>query len=249
MVTSSHASSVSKQDYRDIFEAIYRNQYFTNHGPLAQEFEKRLEEFLSIENLVTVGNESLALLIALAGLELNGAVFLPETCGTIPKQVASWLNLDVDFYESSQHLSQTSFDNFASVLSQTAEAIVLVESKKARCDPALIERLAELDLKVVIVAFETFGIKTGGRYVDANPNVVTVFSFGPGQTLSTLQGGAIATNNNEWAHRFRNTRSSYGVREKVDVKATCNGRFSEFQAGLGIKGLSNLIRAINGGGE
>ena len=51
--------------------------------------------------------------------------------------------------------------------------------------------------------------------------MTTVYAFGPQRLLTTLQGGAVATCDDDLAHRFRSIRSSYGVREARRVKATC----------------------------
>jgi len=50
--------------------------------------------------------------------------------------------------------------------------------------------------------------------------------------LPTQSGGsAILFHSDEDAEKARNIRSSYGTREQVPVFVTCNGRYSEAQAG------------------
>jgi dTDP-4-amino-4,6-dideoxygalactose transaminase len=56
-----------------------------------------------------------------------------------------------------------------------------------------------------------------------------------------VQGGIITTNDDNLAEIFRNIRSSYGARKVLKVKATCNGRFSEIQAGIGLNILKKCI--------
>ena len=63
--------------------------------------------------------------------------------------------------------------------------------------------------------------------------------------VKAFQGGAIATNDPELAEKYRNIRSSYGTRRKLDVVATCNGRFSEFQAGVGLKSLQHIEKTLH----
>ena len=65
-------------------------------------------------------------------------------------------------------------------------------------------------------------------------NVVSIHSLSTDPTMGNLFGSVITTNNDVMASIFRNIRSSYGARTKVHVTATCNGRFSELQAGLGL---------------
>lgn len=232
---------VCQADIRDVLEQMYQNQYFTNHGPLAQKFERELETFLKIENVVTVGNESLALLIALSGCDVQGQIVTSALGGQVVAQVAAWLQLEVNFCDVDSNSGQPGVEQLDRMLDDSVGAVVLIESWGNRCDPRTIQYLVESDRKVIVVAFDSLGALANKRYVNDHPDVVTVFSFGRGKILETLQGGAIATNVERLAHRFRNVRSSYGVRQSLEVLATCNGRFSEFQAGMGIKSLSYLI--------
>ena len=71
--------------------------------------------------------------------------------------------------------------------------------------------------------------------------VISVCSLGLG---TLVQGGAILTNQDEFAEIFRNIRSSYGVRKMTKVKATCNGRFSEIQAGIGLVLLQKIKKNL-----
>lgn len=236
-------STLSIDDYQDVFRQMYDNRYFTNHGPLAKQFESRLEAFLRVDNVVTVGNESLALLIALAGLNLSGTVMIPAYAGDAALQACDWLGLRTSFCDVNVETHQPTIQKIA-LLPET-QAVCLIETWGNRCDPAVIDWLTDQGIRVVIVAFDSFGSESNGRYVNERSEVVTVFGFGPQQILTTSQGGAIATSDDELAERFRNIRSSYGTRHKVDVKATCNGRFSEFQAGVGLKSLSYLDLALH----
>lgn len=237
-------SSLHRDELRSILETIYTNGYFTNHGPLAQEFESQLQQFLDIENVVTVGNESLALLIALTNCVSGKQILVPAFGGQIVADIAAWLQLDVMFCDVNESTGQPTLCDIAAQLSAGVLTIVLVETWGHRACPDLIRELTKRGLRVVIVAFDSFGAMIENRRVIEHPNVVTVYSFATGQLVDTLQGGAIATSDPELAERFRNTRSSYGMRKNVDVKVTCNGRFSEFQAGAGIVGLTKLDQSL-----
>lgn len=224
--------------------SIYHNQYFTNHGPLAREFENQLESFLDVDHVVTVGNGSLALLIALAGLELSGEIIVPAMNSGISAQISSWLGCEVVFCDVSPTTHQPSLCEVNSVRTENTAGVLLAESWGSRCDQELIEELVDLGLIVVIIGFDSFAAQSRGRYTTDHPNVVTLFCFENDGIPNTLQGGAIVTQNEMYAEKFRNIRSSYGAREKVDVLATCNGRFSEFQAGIGLKSLSKVDEII-----
>ncbi|NND97230.1 MAG: hypothetical protein HKN47_07870, partial [Pirellulaceae bacterium] len=228
------ASLVTADDYRDVFRQICTNRYFTNHGPLAKQFEQMLEDFLEIENVVSVGNESLALLIAIAGLNLTGDVIVPAFRGQLPTQICKRLGLRVRHCDVDPETHQASIESVSGMINDSTEAVCIIETWGNRCDQRMVEWLCQKGIRVIVLAIDSFGSATDGRFVTRGDRVVTVYGFGPHQIVSANQGGAIAVSDNQLAERYRNIRSSYGTRSKVDVKATCNGRFSEFQAGVGI---------------
>ena len=238
------ASMLTKSDYQDVIRRIYDNGYFTNHGPLAQEFESALENYLSINNVVAIGNESLAILIALAGLELRGPI-LTSALGAEPvARAARWLNLPVRYCDVDLVNHQPTADQLMAALDEDIAAVCLVEAWGNRLRPELIEIVTQIQRPLVVISFDSFGSVGQGQRCEPHENVVSVFGFGPDQLLCTDQGGGIATNNSDWAERFRNVRSSYGTRQRVPVTATCNGRFSEWQAGVGLKSLERLERTL-----
>ena len=55
-------------------DRIYETGWVTNNGPLVQELEKRLEEYLGVKNLLCVANGSIALEMAYTLLNLKGEV-------------------------------------------------------------------------------------------------------------------------------------------------------------------------------
>ncbi len=234
------SNSPSMEDHLRVIQQIYANGYFTNHGPLAKRFELQLESWLNIKNVVAVGSESLAVLIALAGLELDGDLVLPAMGAGLVAELSQWLNQAVRYCDVQWHTCQASQETISPVLDDEVAAVCLVEPWGKRCDPNLIRWLGEQGKAILVL---TAG-SSPGRYAHERggdqPRIATVYGFGPRQILSTMQGGAIATSDDGLAERFRNIRSSYGMRQKVDVVATCNGRFSEYQAGMGLRSLERL---------
>ncbi|WP_419189420.1 DegT/DnrJ/EryC1/StrS family aminotransferase [Stieleria marina] len=235
---------MSEKDYQRVFRRMYANGYFTNHGPLAREFEQELESFLDIGHAVTVGNESLALLIAMTALELRGEIILPAWGSELPARIANWLGLQIRYSDIDRSTHQLSIESLQPKLNNEAEAVCLVEMYGSRCDPSLIDYLCAQQKQVIILAIDSFAAASSTGLVENRSGVTTVFGFGPGKILYSTQGGAIATSDDGLAERCRNIRSSYGARKSVPVMATCNGRFSEFQAGVGLASLEYVPQAI-----
>lgn len=71
-VTKSYLPSIER--YKSYIDDIYKNGWLTNQGPLVQELETRLKEYLGVKNIILVSNGTIALDIAYKVLELKGEV-------------------------------------------------------------------------------------------------------------------------------------------------------------------------------
>ena len=230
-------------NYLNVVDRIYDNYYFTNHGPLAKEFESKLESYLGLDNVVTIGNDSLALVMAMFGLNLSGKILVPSTGPLVIEQAVSWAKLECLTYEVGPESFQPSIESFTANTLADVEAVLLCESWGDRIDTSLLNQILQHRKKIIIYSHSSFGSEIEHELVSKDPNVITVINLSRENLLSTDQGGAIATNDNELAEIFRNIRSSYGARAQKTVNATANGRFSEFQAGIGIESLSMFDQA------
>lgn len=206
---------------RSIVEMIYRSGYFTNHGPLAQKLEKVLQDYFSISNAVVVSNESLAVIMALAGLDLTGRVEITGDCPDYLVQAASRAGMEV------AHAPAT-----AAGAAPTVHFMFLPPEPFSPAGPTEQSK------------------RNGGQLVLFHSGwpvhrplvteAITIVVLG-GRTVSpSAHCAAILTSDDVLAEKYRNIRSSYGVRKPVDVRATANGRVSEFQAGMALLFLQNL---------
>ena len=62
------------KEYDAYLQSIWDRQWLTNNGPLVNEFELKLKNYLNIEHLLYVSNGTVALQIAIKALELKGEI-------------------------------------------------------------------------------------------------------------------------------------------------------------------------------
>ena len=62
------------EEYSKYLEKIWGNSWLTNQGPLVQELEHKLIDYLGVENLLFVSNGTIAIQLALKALELKGEI-------------------------------------------------------------------------------------------------------------------------------------------------------------------------------
>jgi dTDP-4-amino-4,6-dideoxygalactose transaminase len=216
---------LSSENLKNIICKIYQNGYFTNHGPLAKQFEDEVESLLKLNNAVSVMNSALAVLVAISGSYRGGSVGVSSRCD---QDVFDAINMtNIDFIRLSN-------DDFIAFNDLDFKMLVVPSKTLTKENYDYFRGLVELGV-IVIICYASITDFSCREVVEGS---LSIFTLGAG-TLT--QGGIIGTNNDSLAETFRNIRSSYGVRNVRKVKATCNGRFSEFQAGLGLE----LLRKAN----
>lgn len=205
----------------EIVEQIYRSGYFTNHGPLAKGLEDSLQGFFQIENAVVVGNESLALIMALAGLDLSGRVGVSARCPDFSVNAVAWAGLEPVILQGD-------------AIPDDLVAVLVCALPGGGTDRALLRHAESHRCKIVVYQHGHIG-----REIERGP-VVTVTTVGVTSGAPTAHCAVILTADGALAEKYRNIRSSYGARKTVEVRATANGRVSEFQAGMALIFLQSI---------
>jgi hypothetical protein len=222
---SNQYNRLSSKNCKEVLMQIYKNRYFTNHGPLTQQFESELETFLSVSNAVTIMNNTLAIMIAMSGSYSGKKVAILSGC---EKDVLDAVNIsNVDFVN-------TTIDSLATESLSSIGMLVVSSNTLTKDNSVFLKGLEEKGIIVIICYLSISDF----HYHENFENAISVYSLGSG---TLVQGGIITTNDGNLAEIFRNMRSSYGVRKTLKVKATCNGRFSEVQAGIGLNILKKCI--------
>ncbi len=68
----------SRETFMQLAGEMFDRSWFSNNGPLLQQFEKRLAEYLSVKHCVAMCNGTIALEIAIRALGLEGEVIVPS---------------------------------------------------------------------------------------------------------------------------------------------------------------------------
>ena len=218
-------NDLSSDDCKKVLCQIYKNRYFSNHGPLAQQFESELEAFFNVRNAIIVTNNALAILIAMSGSYSRKKVAILSGC---EKDVLDAANIsNVDFVN-------TTIDSLATESLSSIGMLVVSSNTLTKDNSVFLKGLEEKGMTVIICYLSISDF----HYHENFENAISVYSLGSG---TLVQGGIITSNDDNLAEIFRNIRSSYGTRKAMKVKATCNGRFSEIQAGIGLNFLKKCI--------
>ncbi len=188
---------------RDIFE----RGWFTNHGPLAQELERRFAELTQVCNAVTVTNATLGLVMGAKALGLTGRLVVPSFTFVATVQAMTWAGLEVVFADVDPDTHQLTPATVAPVLDDDVCAVLAVNLWGGTCGPDALEALCTArGLTLFFDSAHDTGVSVGGRPLGGH-GALEVFSFHATKALSATEGGYVCTDD-DLAARLRNIRSS-----------------------------------------
>lgn len=231
--------------FRDIFE----RQYYTNQGPLVDEFEEKLQNYLGVKHAICMVNATIALIISAKAMGLTGKVICPAFTFIATAQSLSWANLEPVFCDIDPSTHQMSTEFVSNMIDDEVSAILGVHLWGNPCSPGELENIAEKNnIQIYFDAAHAFGCSFSNKKV-GNFGKLEVFSFHATKILNATEGGCVCTNDDYIASKLRNIRSSYGAREAVDIPFTGNGRMSEAQAAMGLLSLDEIETNIKRNGS
>lgn len=235
------------EEFEASFNGIFERRYYTNHGPLAQEFEARLCECLGVKHAITMTNATIGLMIAAKAMGLTGEIILPAFTFIASAQSLTWAGLDPVFCDVDPETHNISAELVEPLISDNVSAIMGVHLWGNPCEVEALQALADYHgVQLYFDAAHAFASEYHGRRIGGFGEL-EVFSFHATKIMNSAEGGVVCTNNGELAKRVRNIRSSYGAGPPVEIPLTGNGRFSEAQAAMGLMSLKSIDSVLERG--
>lgn len=226
--------------YKEKIEEIWESQWITNNGKQHQKLEKKLKEYLKVDNLSLINNGTIALQIALKALDISGEVITtPFTFAATPHSIA-WNGLKPVFCDIDPETLNIDADKIENLITEKTSAILAVHVFGTPCDVDKIEKIADKhDLKVIYDGAHAFGTEIDGTAI-GNYGDITMYSFHATKLFNTIEGGALACNDKELKEKIELLKN-FGIKNKEEiVEVGTNGKMNEFQAAMGLEVLKEV---------
>ena len=218
-------------------------RWLTNHGPYVQEFEHRLESYLGVKHCVAVCNATVGLEIAIRGLGLAGEVIVPSFTFPATVHAIAWLGLTPVFCDVDLATHNVDPQRLEELIGPKTTGILGVHLWGNACDTNSIAEIAQRrGLRVLYDAAHAFGCGHAGQMI-GNFGDAEVFSFHATKFVNAGEGGAIVTNDDELAEKFRKLRS-FGLEQGEVTGLGVNGKMSEFAGAMGLTSLESCDEFI-----
>jgi dTDP-4-amino-4,6-dideoxygalactose transaminase len=221
-------------------EDILDRGWLSNNGPMVQEFEKRVEQYLGVKHCVAMCNGTIALEIAVRALGLSGEVIVPSYTFVATAHALQWQEITPVFADIDSNTHNLDPVSVEKMITPRTTGIVGVHLWGR---PAPIEALQDVadrhQLQLMFDSSHAFGCTYGGRHIGQFGRC-EVFSFHATKFFNTFEGGAVVTNDDELAGKMRLMKNFGFAGYDNVVYPGINGKMTEVCAAMGLTGMESL---------
>lgn len=228
------------EDYVAYLEKIWATSLLTNNGPLLQELEQKLKDYLGVKHLFFVSNGTIALQIAIKALDLHGEIITTPFSYVATTSTIVWEGCQPVFVDIDPNTLCIDPNLIEAAITEKTTAILATHVYGIPCAVEQIEAISrQHGLKVIYDAAHTFGGKYQDKSIVSYGHISTL-SFHATKIFHTAEGGAIITDDDTLARRISYMRN-FGHKGQEDFWGLgINGKNSEFHAAMGLCVLPHI---------
>lgn len=224
-------------EYEQYLKRIWDSGLITNQGPLLQEFESAICNYLNIERFHFVSNGTVALQIALSAFDFDGGEVIVTPFSYVAT-VSSilWENFDPVFVDIEPETFCMDPSKIEAAITPNTKAILAVHVFGNPCDVEAIEAIASRHNIVVIYdAAHAFGVNYKGKSLLSYGDISTG-SFHATKLFHTIEGGAVVVKDQKISEKIELIKR-FGHNGDDHFMLGINAKASEFQAAMGLCNL------------
>lgn len=213
------------------------NLWLTNNGPIVQEFEQRIADYLGVKHCIAMCNGTIALEIAIRGLGLTGEVIVPSWTFIATAHALYWQGITPVFADINPSTHNLDPESVRKMITPRTSGIIGVHLWGRAAPIMELQEIAnEYNLKLMFDAAHAFGSSYKGKSI-GNFGSCEVFSFHATKSFNTMEGGAVTTNDDDIAEKIRLMRN-FGFKNYDNViHPGTNGKMIEMCAAMGLANI------------
>ena len=232
-------------DFKNYVSSIWARQWLTNNGPLVNELEVKLQQYLHLPHLLYVTNGTVALQLAIQALELTGEVITTPFSFVATTSSIVWQGCKPVFVDIDHASLNIDANKIESAITSKTSAILATHVFGNPCDVENIERIAKkYNLKVIYDAAHCFGTQYKGKSIFAYGDISTT-SFHATKLFHTIEGGAVFTQNPDLLKKMAIMRNFGYSGVDAFAEVGINAKNSEVHAAMGLCNLKHIAQILS----
>lgn len=215
--------TISDADIKSV-EAVMRSEMLTQ-GPAVDLAEKKFCEKLEVSHCVLVNSATSALHLAMLALGVGAGsrVWTVSNTFVASANAPRYSGADLGFCDIDLETLNIDVDNLRDSLERSSlngslpDAVIVVHFAGSSCEMVAIRQLSvKFNFRVIEDASHAIGGKYLDRYIgDCLYSDACIFSFHPVKIITSGEGGAVTTNDEDVARKLKLLRSHGVSREKA----------------------------------
>ena len=224
---------------------IFDRRWLSNNGPLVQQFEQRVADYLGVKHCIAMCNGTVALEIAIRALGLSGEVIVPSYTFIATAHALHWQAITPVFADIDPNTHTLDPDAVRRMITPRTTGIIGVHLWGNAAQAEALQAIAdEHGLQLMFDAAHAFGCSHQGRMI-GNFGRCEVFSFHATKFFNTFEGGAVVTNDDELAETMRLMRNFGFAGIDNVIHPGTNGKMIEIAAAMGLVNLDAIDDIID----
>ncbi|MEJ2902211.1 DegT/DnrJ/EryC1/StrS family aminotransferase [Pedobacter panaciterrae] len=232
-------------EFEEYIHSIWERQWLTNNGPLVNELELKLKNYLEIKHLLFVSNGTIALQIAIKALGLTGEIITTPFSFVATTNSIVWEGCKPVFVDIDEETFNIDPKKIEAAITPQTSAILATHVYGNPCDIDAIQEIADrYSLKVIYDAAHCFGTKYKNKSVFAYGDVSTT-SFHATKVFHTIEGGAVFTQCPDLLKKMALMRNFGHDGPDEFSELGINGKNCEFHAAMGLCNLKEIDEILD----
>lgn len=230
----------SRDTFMRLAGDMFDRGWFTNNGPLVQEFERRIAGHLGVKHCVAMCNGTIALEIAIRALGLTGEVIVPSYTFVATAHALHWQGITPVFADIDPATHNLDPAAVRRMITPRTTGIIGVHLWGRAAPVDDLQAIAdEHGLQLMFDAAHAFGCTFRGRTIGGFGRA-EVLSFHATKCFNTFEGGAVVTDDDELAEAMRLMRNFGFAGYDNVIHPGTNGKMIEACAAMGLANLEHL---------
>jgi dTDP-4-amino-4,6-dideoxygalactose transaminase len=231
-------------EYQKYLQGIWKRNWLTNNGPLVNELELKLKEYLQISNVLYLTNGTIAIQIAIKALELKGEIITTPFSYVATTSSIVWegcVPVYVDIDPQTLNIDPAKVE---SAITSNTSAILATHCFGNPCEIDQLEKIASKhNLKLIFDAAHCFGTQYKGKSV-FEYGTISTSSFHATKLFHTVEGGSVFTKDEDLFEKMSYMRNFGHNGQEIFSGVGINGKNSEFHAAMGLVNLKYIDSII-----
>lgn len=236
---------VCKNQKKYVVDCLDSN-WISSRGKYIDLFEERLQEYLGVDHVITCSNGSVSLILILKALNIGPGDEVVTQSLTYAATVSSILNVGATpvLIDSTSNY-QMNIESTKKAITKKTKAVMVAQLYGDSCDLDKLSKICkENNIYLIEDSAECFGCNWKKNIKIGSLGVASSFSFFGNKTITTGEGGCVATNNKELADKMRLLKSQNHIGSFKHKGPGYNFRMTNPQAAVGLAQLEEIDSII-----